>query len=78
MKFSVFTALMLAWLYGTVAGLLLPHGPLALALYGLFFGIVASVVCVAHRAIRYQLAMVEFRQEMSTARRLALQAYGRN
>lgn len=71
MKLSFFTALLLSWLYGTVAGLLLPHGPLVLALYGLVLIGIAGAVHVTRQAIRYQLALAEFRQEMKAARRLA-------
>jgi len=78
MKLSLLTALTLAWIYGTVAGLVLPHGPLALALYGLVLLAMTGAASVIHQAIVHQFALAKFRQEVNTARRMAAQAYGRN
>lgn len=78
MKLSLFTALFLAWVYGTIAGLVLPHGPLALALYGLVLLVVAGLAHMIHRAIVYQLDLARFRQEVQIARQLAAQLIGGN
>jgi len=74
MKLSLLTALAATWTYGTVAGLLLPHGPLTLAFYGLVLLAVTGAAHVCQQAIAHQLALAEFRREMYTARRLAAQA----
>jgi hypothetical protein len=76
MKLSMFTAVGIAWLYGTVAGLLLPHGAWALACYGLLLIGIAGAVHVVRRAIAYQLALAEFRRDLHIARRLAVQVHG--
>jgi hypothetical protein len=77
MKLSVFTLFTLAWLYGTIAGLLLPHGPLTLALYGLLLLALSGAAHLVNRVVAHQLALARFRQEMQVARRLAVQAvYG--
>jgi inner membrane protein involved in colicin E2 resistance len=76
MKLSLLTTLALSWLYGTVAGLLLPHGPLALVLYGLLLLALTGAAHVTHRALIYQLALADFRRDLRTARRLAAHASG--
>lgn len=78
MKLSLLTALTLAWFYGTVAGLMLPHGPLAMALYGLLLLAGAGAAHVTRQAVIHHLALAEFRKDMKTACRLAAQAYGGN
>jgi hypothetical protein len=76
MKLSLFTAFLLSWLYGTVAGLLLPHGALALTCYGLLLVGIAGAAHVVRRAVAYQIALAEFRRDLRAARRLAAHASG--
>lgn len=77
MNLSFVTALSLASIYGMLAGLLLPHGWSALALYGLLLLALSGAAQVINRAVAHRLALAQFRQEMKIARRLAAQAvYG--
>lgn len=77
MNLSLVTALALASVYGTLAGLLLPHSWPALALYGLLLLALSGAAHIVTRAVAHQLALARFRQEMKIARRLAAQAvYG--
>lgn len=78
MKFSLITALAACWTSGTVAGLVLPHGPLALVLYSLVLLALTGVAHLGQHIIVYQLALAAFRREQRLARQLAMQSlYGR-
>lgn len=73
MKLSLITALAACWTSGTVAGLVLPHGPLALALYSLVLLALTGAAHLGQHIVEYQLALAEFRREQRLARRLAIQ-----
>jgi hypothetical protein len=76
MKLSLLTTLALSWTYGTVTGLLLPHGPLALVLAGLLLLALTGAARVVQRALTYQLALADFRHDLRVARRLAAHISG--
>lgn len=77
MKLSIWTALALAWLSGTIVSLLLPRGPLALCLYGLLLLVMSGTAHLVQPAFAHQLALAAFRRDVRVARRRALRAlYG--
>lgn len=72
MKLSLITALAACWTSGTVAGLVLPHGPLALTLYSLVLLALTGLAHLGQQIVVYQLALAAFRRDQRTARQLAL------
>jgi hypothetical protein len=77
MKLSIWTALALAWLSGTIASLLLPRGPLVLCLYGLLLLIMSGTAHLVQPVLAHQFALAAFRRDLRAARRRALRVmYG--
>lgn len=77
MKLSLITALAACWTSGTVAGLVLPHGTLALVLYSLVLLALTGLAHLGQHIVVYHLALAEFRREQRLARHLAMQSlYG--